>query len=47
MSENPLEAIERLEKLAAWHRINAEHARSRLGVGSEIADRRGSRAASG
>ena len=24
MSENPLEAIERLEKLAAWHRINAE-----------------------
>jgi hypothetical protein len=26
MSENPLEAIERLEKLAAWHRINAEHA---------------------
>jgi DNA-binding winged helix-turn-helix (wHTH) protein len=26
MSENPLEAIERLEKLAAWHRINAERA---------------------
>jgi hypothetical protein len=26
MSENPLEAIERLEKLAAWHRTNAEHA---------------------
>ena len=26
MSENPSEAIERLEKLAAWHRINAEHA---------------------
>jgi hypothetical protein len=26
MSENPLEAIERLKKLAAWHRINAEHA---------------------
>src|SRR6516162_8362967 len=23
MSENPFEAIERLEKLAAWHRINA------------------------
>jgi hypothetical protein len=26
MSENPLEAIERLERLAAWHRINAERA---------------------
>ena len=26
MSENPFEAIERLEKLAAWHRINAERA---------------------
>ena len=26
MSENPSEAIERLEKLAAWHRINAERA---------------------
>ena len=26
MSENPLEAIQRLEKLAAWHRINAERA---------------------
>jgi hypothetical protein len=26
MSENPLEAIARLEKLAAWHRINAERA---------------------
>ena len=25
MSENPLETIERLKKLAAWHRINAEH----------------------
>jgi hypothetical protein len=26
MSENPLETIERFEKLAAWHRINAERA---------------------
>src|SRR5215831_11017012 len=26
MSENPLETIQRLEKLAAWHRINAERA---------------------
>jgi hypothetical protein len=26
MSENPLETIERLEKLAAWHRVNAEYA---------------------
>ena len=26
MSKDPLEAIERLEKLATWHRINAEHA---------------------
>lgn len=26
MSENPLETIEGLEKLAAWHRINAERA---------------------
>jgi len=26
MSKDPLEAIERLEKLAAWHRINAERA---------------------
>jgi hypothetical protein len=26
MSENTLETIERLEKLAAWHRINAERA---------------------
>jgi hypothetical protein len=26
MAENPLEAIARLEKLAAWHRINAERA---------------------
>ena len=26
ISENPLEAIERLERLAAWHRINAERA---------------------
>jgi hypothetical protein len=26
MSENPLEAIERLERLAAWHRIRAERA---------------------
>ena len=26
MSENPLETIERLERLAAWHRINAERA---------------------
>jgi hypothetical protein len=26
MSETPLEAIERLEGLAAWHRINAERA---------------------
>jgi hypothetical protein len=26
MSENPLEAIERLKRLAAWHRINAERA---------------------
>ena len=26
MSENPLETVERLEKLAAWHRINAERA---------------------
>jgi hypothetical protein len=26
MSENPLEEIERLERLAAWHRINAERA---------------------
>jgi hypothetical protein len=24
MPENPLETIERLEALAAWHRINAE-----------------------
>ena len=26
MSEDPFEAIEQLEKLAAWHRINAEYA---------------------
>src|SRR5215471_5361524 len=26
MSETPFEAIERLERLAVWHRINAEHA---------------------
>ena len=26
MPENPLETIQRLETLAAWHRINAEHA---------------------
>jgi hypothetical protein len=26
MPENPLEIIERLETLAAWHRINAERA---------------------
>ena len=26
MCENPLETIEKLEKLAAWHRINAESA---------------------
>ena len=26
MSKTPLEAIERLERLAAWHRINAERA---------------------
>jgi len=26
MPENPLEIIERLETLAAWHRINAEGA---------------------
>ena len=26
MPENPLEIIERLETLAAWHRVNAEHA---------------------
>ena len=26
MSESPLETIERLESLAAWHRINAERA---------------------
>ena len=26
MSENPLEAIERLEELAVWHRIKAERA---------------------
>jgi hypothetical protein len=26
MFENPLEAVARLEKLAAWHRINAHHA---------------------
>jgi hypothetical protein len=26
MSDNPLEKIERLESLAAWHRINAERA---------------------
>jgi len=26
MSENTLETIEKLEELAAWHRINAEHA---------------------
>jgi hypothetical protein len=26
MSENPLEKIETLERLAGWHRINAEHA---------------------
>ena len=26
MPENPLETIERLETLAAWHRVNAEHA---------------------
>jgi hypothetical protein len=26
MSENTLAAIERLEELAAWHRINAERA---------------------
>jgi hypothetical protein len=26
MSENSLEKIERLERLAAWHRINAERA---------------------
>ena len=28
MSEDLLEIIERLERLAAWHRINAERARS-------------------
>jgi hypothetical protein len=26
MTENPSETIERLERLAAWHRINAERA---------------------
>jgi hypothetical protein len=26
MSENTLETIEKLEELAAWHRINAEYA---------------------
>jgi len=26
MSENTLETIARLEKLAGWHRVNAEHA---------------------
>ena len=26
MSEDPWETIGRLERLAAWHRINAEHA---------------------
>ena len=26
MSKNTLGTIEKLEKLAAWHRINAEHA---------------------
>ena len=26
MRENPLETIKKLEKLAAWHRINAERA---------------------
>jgi hypothetical protein len=26
MSETPLEAIQRLERVAAWHRINAERA---------------------
>jgi hypothetical protein len=26
MSENPLQKIETLERLAAWHRINAERA---------------------
>jgi hypothetical protein len=26
MSENPLERIQRLETLGAWHRLNAEHA---------------------
>jgi hypothetical protein len=26
MSENRIETIERLEKLAAWHRVNAERA---------------------
>jgi hypothetical protein len=26
MSENPLEAIKSLEKLAAWHRVHAERA---------------------
>ena len=26
MSEDPLEEIKRLEKLAAWHRVNAERA---------------------
>ena len=26
MCENPLETIKKLEKLAAWHRINAEYA---------------------
>ena len=28
MLKNPLETIEQLEKLAAWHRINAAHARA-------------------
>lgn len=26
MYENPVETIEKLEKLAAWHRINADYA---------------------
>jgi hypothetical protein len=26
MSENPRETIEKLERLAAWHRMNAEYA---------------------
>jgi hypothetical protein len=28
MSQNTVKTIERLEELAAWHRINAEHAGS-------------------